>query len=354
MVKKALEEEPEEIKAEVKSPDNKTENMMVTDNKDGTFSLKHEGKLEGKYEISVSHHKPGIELETRKVEGTPIIVTVIPEKGLIRTIGTKGNGEGQLSDPYGVTMTKKRHLLVCDSDNKRLQEFSVYGEHRRIINFTGIRGQVTPCFACVAEDGTIFVTDSENIRVVVCDESGKVIRSFGEEDLKEPQGIAIHPSNGRVYVLDHKASDVKIYNKDGKLLKSFGGNGSAPGQLNQPYGLTTDREGNIVIPDTHNHRVQIFNADGDCLRSFGKKGSGDGQFDRPEDVVQDKDGNFIISERSTSNSRVQKFTNTGRFLYRLDTLEDHLVRPLGLCFVKGELFSRVVVAGTDYIKVFAD
>ncbi|XP_070554787.1 tripartite motif-containing protein 2-like [Ptychodera flava] len=353
-VQKALGEEPEEIKAKVKSPDDKTENMAVTDNKDGTFSLTHEGKLEGKYEISISRHKSGIELETSAVEGTPITVTVIPKKGLIRTIGMKGNGVGQLNEPYGVTMTKKRNLLVCDSNNKRLQEFSVYGEHRRIINFTGIEGQITPRFASVAEDDTIFVTDSGNKRVVVCDENGNVIRSFGEGDLEEPQGIVIHPTNGRVYVLDHSASDVKIYNKDGKLLKSFGGNGSALGQLNKPYGLNTDKEGNIVIPDTDNHRVQIFNADGGYLRSFGEKGSDEGQFNRPEDVIQDKDGNFIVSEYG--NKRLQKVDINGKFLYRLDKPEDSMKSPIGLCLVGDELFDRVVatydVGGC--LRVFAD
>ncbi|XP_070554205.1 tripartite motif-containing protein 2-like [Ptychodera flava] len=251
-------------------------------------------------------------------------------------------------------MTKKRHLLVCDSNNTRLQEFSVYGEHRKIINFTGIDGEVTPRFACVAEDGTIFVTDSGKKRVVVCDENGKVIRSFGEGDLKEPQGIVIHPTNGRVYVLDYKASDVKIYNKDGRLLKSFGGFGSSPGQLNQPYGLNTDKEGNIVIPDTNNHRVQIFNADGGYLRSFGTNGSGDGQFNRPEDVVQDKDGNFIVSEHG--NSRIQKFDINGKFLYRVDKPEDSLRSTIGLCFMGDELFDRVVAAdnGSGCIRVFAD
>ena len=43
-------------------------------------------------------------------------------------IGCKGTGDGQLRRPRGLAIDKINNLVVCDSDNKRLQVFSLDGK----------------------------------------------------------------------------------------------------------------------------------------------------------------------------------------------------------------------------------
>ncbi|XP_077984646.1 tripartite motif-containing protein 2-like [Glandiceps talaboti] len=336
-----------DIIAEMKTLDDNSEDVKVRDNKDGTFSLVSQGKVVGDHQLSVSvYGKP--------VLGSPVMIKVIPHKGLIRKIGEKGSGVGQLNDPYGVTLTRSGDVLVCDRCNYRLQLFSSLGGNARVINVTGVgSSQFIPRFAYVSDNNEIFVTDGGNEQVVVCDENGKVIRCFGKGELSSPQGIVINPVNGMVYVLDRGSKCVGIYNQDGKSLKSFGSKGSGPGQFASPFGLCCTRAGHVIVPDTDNHCVQVFDADGNHLYSFGRKGNGDGEFDRPEYAVEDKEGNLIVSEYA--NSRMQKFDVNGKFICHMYTKDGGFNSPIGMCISDDKPFGNVIVADTSNscVKVFA-
>ena len=73
-------------------------------------------------------------------------------------IGSEGSGDGQLSWPRGIAIDKFNNLIVTDSDNKRLQVFTLDG---RFVNT--IKEQITqlgsPYSVSVSNTGKIFVTD---------------------------------------------------------------------------------------------------------------------------------------------------------------------------------------------------
>ena len=55
-------------------------------------------------------------------------VKVFDGKGrFLYKFGEKGNGDGQLNSPYGLCVDKYGNLLVCDSGNGRIQQFSLEG-----------------------------------------------------------------------------------------------------------------------------------------------------------------------------------------------------------------------------------
>ena len=63
------------------------------------------------------------------VEDNGACVSVLtPEGEKIRTFGTKGSGNGQLSDAWGVTVDKDDNIYLADSSNNRIQKFSSEGE----------------------------------------------------------------------------------------------------------------------------------------------------------------------------------------------------------------------------------
>ncbi|MBI4635367.1 MAG: 6-bladed beta-propeller [Candidatus Rokubacteria bacterium] len=98
---------------------------------------------------------------------------------------------------------------------------------------------------------------------------------------------------------------------------AFGSPGSAPGELNVPYGIAVDRAGRIVVADALNHRVQVFNDQGKHLFAFGSSGSGRGQFAEPHGVAVDASGRIVVTD--TLNSRVQVFDDKGKFLFTFGT-----------------------------------
>ena len=44
---------------------------------------------------------------------------------------------------------------------------------------------------------------------------------------------------------------------DGEYITSFGSKGSSFGQLQSPYGVTTDAYGNVLVADRGNGRVMV-------------------------------------------------------------------------------------------------
>ena len=76
----------------------------------------------------------------------------------LRKIGEQGNGDGQLNRPWGLCVEKcgnHHNILVCDSDNGRIVQFSVEGA------FTGktVTELQHPAGIATTPDGRILVTD---------------------------------------------------------------------------------------------------------------------------------------------------------------------------------------------------
>ena len=70
----------------------------------------------------------------------------------------------------------------------------------------------------------------------------------------------------------------------------------------------------IVVADTGNNRIEFYSAStGNRLGMFGSFGSAKGQLNSPRDIAIDGSGNIYVAD--AGNSRVQKFTSTGTFVW---------------------------------------
>ncbi len=76
-----------------------------------------------------------------------------------------------------------------------------------------------------------------------------------------PSDAAVGP-DGSLYVLDGVNHRVVAYDSEGRFRLQFGSRGSGLGQLAYPLGIATDPAGNIYVADSGNHRFQVFATDG--------------------------------------------------------------------------------------------
>jgi len=172
-----------------------------------------------------------------------------------------------------------------------------------------------------APDGTLYVTDSRNHRIVHLTAEGSVLESWGSfadgvsapaalGTFNEPWGIAVGP-DGSVYVSDTWNHRVQKFTAEGQPVTSWGQYGQADQQYGfwGPRGLAVDAEGNIYVADTGNKRIIVFDADGAYLTEFGTAGLDPGQFDEPVGVAVDKNGTVYVTD--TWNQRVQTFEPSG-------------------------------------------
>lgn len=73
----------------------------------------------------------------------------------------------------------------------------------------------------VAKDGTIYVADTGNARIVVGDTNGNLVRVVGVGTLKSPHGVFV-TDNGNIYVADKDAEAVFEFDSEGTLLNTYG------------------------------------------------------------------------------------------------------------------------------------
>ena len=169
-----------------------------------------------------------------------------------------------------------------------------------------------------AKDGSMYVADSRNHRIVHISPLGKVINEWGtfadgasvpvgDGTFNEPWGVAVGP-DGSVYVTDTWNHRIEKFSADGKFIKAWGffGQGETPEAFYGPRGLAVDAQGRVYVTDTGNKRVVVFDADGNFITQFGSAGLDAGQFDEPVGITVDKNGTVYVVD--TWNQRIQTFT----------------------------------------------
>ncbi len=169
-----------------------------------------------------------------------------------------------------------------------------------------------------AQDGTLYVADSLNHRILHLDSEGNLLHKWGtfgasdyntnvmapEGALNEPWGIAVGP-DGSVYVADTWNNRIQKFTAQGEFITMWGQFGAAESRYHfwGPRGVAVDDQGRVFVTDTGNKRVVIFDSNGNDLAAFGGAGLGIGQFDEPVGIAVDGVGRIYVAD--TWNKRIQ-------------------------------------------------
>jgi DNA-binding beta-propeller fold protein YncE len=131
----------------------------------------------------------------------------------------------------------------------------------------------------------------------------------GGEFIK-PRAVTIDKQD-RLYIVDFTPR-IQVFDRDGHFL---GICWTTPDSRNgRPSGLSIDRDGNLLVSDSHYHCLRIYSPDGQELRKLGgQAGSEPGQLGYVSDAVQDEDGSFYLAEFG-ENQRITKLDADGKFV----------------------------------------
>jgi DNA-binding beta-propeller fold protein YncE len=129
-------------------------------------------------------------------------------------------------------------------------------------------------------------------------------------DLVKPRAVAIDAQD-HLYIVDWTAR-IQVFDRDGKHL---GPVWTCPDYRNgRPSGLSIDRDGNLLVSDSHYHCLRIYSPEGKLLRTIGgEAGTEPGQLGYVSDAVQDTDGFYYVAEFG-DNQRISKFNVDGKFV----------------------------------------
>jgi len=179
--------------------------------------------------------------------------------------------------------------------------------------------------------------------------------------LKQAEGVAVH-ADGTIYIADAADHRIRAISPEGMIRTVAGdGNPGAGGdggpavnaQLNSPYGLALDRQGNLLVADLGNARIRRIDTSGNIQTVAGggsipaattSEGSEATalQFKSPRNVLADPNGGFYFSDFDAhrvyfvdTRGVLSIFAGTGNPGYGADNIpaeRSALRNPAGLAF----------------------
>ncbi|CAF4241529.1 unnamed protein product [Rotaria magnacalcarata] len=185
----------------------------------------------------------------------------------LRRAGTK-RGEILIGDIacWGLAIDDHRNLYVSDIDNDIVLRYSL----EDIKNGTVVAGRngpsndlrslCNPTYLCVDQQQAVYVSDTENNRVMkwnkdaqegVCI-AGDELEGSSPNQLSHPGGIFVD-TLGTLYVADTQNGRIMRWPQNKPQGTTIVGNGDP---LHSPIGLSFDQDGNLYV--THSQGVQRF------------------------------------------------------------------------------------------------
>jgi hypothetical protein len=193
-----------------------------------------------------------------------------------------GNTHGVCEDAQGQIYV--HHTVHATSDQH--DTMVVFDEDGRFVRSWGKQFEGGAHGLHVTRDGaneSLYLCDTKRAIVAKVTPSGEIVWQLGyprESDKYpvnadgtpavkySPTNVAVAP-NGDIYVADGYGSSYIIqYDAGGKYIRTFGGKGTQAGQLDCPHGLMVDTRAAtpvLLVADRANRRLQTFSLDGTHL-----------------------------------------------------------------------------------------
>lgn len=183
----------------------------------------------------------------------------------------------------------------------------------------------------------------------------KVLAAYSLEEstvgpLSSPRGIAVSP-DGSIYIADLGNHRVVKLGPDGRVVDTWGQKGKAAGEFNEPSGISVDNQGAIYVADAWNGRIQKFTAQGEYLGEISAKA---GNFYSPRSSAVDAKGFIYVAD--TGNSCIKKFDGDANLVKHWGEYgpgKERFQETFGVCVgPKNRIY--VGDAGNRRIKIFTD
>jgi sugar lactone lactonase YvrE len=224
------------------------------------------------------------------------VITTVAGNGVQGFSGDNGPAmAAQLFRPLGMEIDAAGNLYVADTHNHRIRKIRTDG---RIISiagtwvqgFSGDGGPATlaalayPSGLALDAEGNLYIADRGNNRIRKVTPAGVITTVVGTgtqgfsgdgglataAELNTPFGVKIDVQ-GNLYIADTFNNRIRKVTRAGFISTvaggaagGFGGDGGAATSalLNGPFGVEIDPEGNLYIADTYNNRIRKVSPEG--------------------------------------------------------------------------------------------
>ncbi|GAW28528.1 hypothetical protein JDF658_21600 [Carboxydocella sp. JDF658] len=256
---------------------------------------------------------------------------------------------GGLHYPSGIAVDENGRVYVTDSAHHRVVVFDQKGrELRSFGQYGSASGQLDYPVGIAVRQGRIWVAELGNARIQVFDQAGN---SQGIARLKTPQPFVptalCLDNQGNLYVVNKAKQEIECFDAQGRLAWAFGGD-QMTGVLSFPMGLAVKGNGQVLIADSGNGRLLIYNPATGLVRIV--DGGEQRWFSNPRGITVDEQGRVYVAE--AMQNTVIVLDEKLQLSARLEVPEElgGLLMPDGIAWARNRLL--VIDKGNNRVVQF--
>lgn len=163
-----------------------------------------------------------------------------------------------------------------------------YSQTSNLITWKEYNNAGSVASACFGPGGIIVAIDQESSSLKLWRDGSWEIHKPPSliGDMKQPTGVAV-TSDGTIYISDTGNDRILKLTNSGKWKKISYGAGNGAGYFNRPRGITVDSAGIIYVSDYKNDRIQYFDDRWHIIT---------GTLSGPIDVALDNNNNLLVAD----------------------------------------------------------
>jgi streptogramin lyase len=222
--------------------------------------------------------------------GNARVVIIDPVTGTFEYPRGLSTPKGMLKEPINLALDQDGFMYVADTGRKQIVVYNPAGDYYREFSF-GSKSKVT---SVALFGGKLYALDLGTSQIRVLDrKTGEESAVFGvsekpNQSLRAPVNFVITP-DGTIYVSNIGNNKVMTLDIDGNFLQAAGGPGDLPGQFVRPKGVAVDDAKRLYVVDAGLNMVQLFDDKFRLLTFFGWPGLETGSLSLPAGITVTKD-----------------------------------------------------------------
>ena len=247
-----------------------------------------------------------------------------------------------------------RHPVIGEGAYK-FEAIHDWGELPANIKYGNTHGVVEDSRGRIFVHHTVHNTSESHDTMVVFDEKGKFVKSWGKDFKGGAHGLHIHKEgkNEFLYLCDTKRGLVVKTTLDGeevltlgypKQAKEYEPAADGKPRKYSPTNLAIGPNGDIYVGDGYgSNYINQYNSKGEYIRTFGGTGKAEGQLACPHGIYVDTRGKQpVLTVADRTNNRLQHFSLDGKHL-SFTTSDGKITAPCHFNMRKG----KVVIPDLD-------
>ena len=258
------------------------------------------------------------------------------------TVVFEGQAAAPLRMPTDVAVAADGTVYIADGVNDRILAFDSSGKLIESITIVGGVALSNPVAVTVGADGQLWIVDNGSGRVLARRSDGSLAMTLSPQPLATASSVditdvAIDATGKSAWVVDNDHHRLLRIDLNTKTQTQIGRYGESIGQFHYPFMLTLGVDGDAYVIESINARISLFSADGVPRRALSGYGITDGDLFRPTGVAMDSKGLLWVAD-ATFNA-IQVFHVDGRVLGSLRDADGEILRfkhCMGIAFDKDD------------------